>query len=208
MTKMKLTILAAAMFMMSMAQAGTPTTCVGEVPGVMNCTTVGVPGPSPTPIPPPTPTPVPIDRFEGCPENAVTIDRQWGNLKIITNNWGTFNHNVMSIRIDVPLDWTPGTRTFTSSWAEYVDAGTTRQAILSHKACDFSDANAVRTPTGTVLRTSGNWNQFSFRYSLSGDTRAAAFKPGGTYYINVVNRYSDGTASCGGSCGMVGGLPK
>jgi len=51
---------------------------------------------------------------------------------------------------------------------------------------------------------------FNFKYTLGNPTTTAVkIEPGKVYYINVRNRYGDGSNSCFmEACSMRGGLPR
>ena len=145
--------------------------------------------------------------FAGCPSDAIKIDGQWGNLDIATANWGTFGNNILSVRIAVPANWTSSS-TKTSTWGEYQDGGTYREAVLSTVACDFGTANALKTSGGIPAR-SVDTLQFSFRYKAGSPTSSIFGLTGGNvYYLNVRNYLWGQPACTSGSCNMRGGLPN
>ena len=147
--------------------------------------------------------------FAGCPAGTITIDGQWGKDAIVTAEFGTFSTNIMSIRVTPPANWAPGTSTKTSSWVEFQDAGTVREAVFSKMPCDFTTTNALRSSSGGAFRILDAISP-SFKYKLnSPSTTAAGLTPGTSYYINIRNYWSSGALSCtSGSCNMRGGLPQ
>ena len=146
--------------------------------------------------------------FAGCPAGTMTIDGQWGNSAIMTADYGTFGGQILSIRVAVPSTWSSSS-TKTSSWVEYQDAGSVREAVFSKFPCDFTTANALKTSLGIPAR-SVDTIDFQFKYkSGSSTTSAVGLTPGTAYYINVRNYYSNGVLACtSGSCNMRGGLPQ
>lgn len=146
--------------------------------------------------------------FEGCDASAIKIDNQWGQTAIETANWGNFGSQIMAVRIAVPSNWSSNA-VQTSSWAEYATAGAQREAILSHKACSFADADAFQNEGG--WGAARVWSQYpSFAYKRAGvQGNAYEFIPGQVYYINMRNRNQQGQNTCGsGACNMRGGLPQ
>ena len=172
----------------------------------LTCVTGGTPPPPPPPPPPDTPsTGTP---FEGCPGDALKIDGQWGRTAISTFDFGYFSSNILSVRVQVPNDAT-GTSIRTSSWVEYGSGPITREAVFSSAACNFSPTYALKTALGLPAKSVGT-TTFSFKYTFGNATTSAVkLVPGGVYYINVRNRYPDGSLSCfQEACSMRGGLPR
>ena len=165
--------------------------------------------PTPPPSEPAQPPTTPGTPFAGCPSNALMIDNVWGNSAINTFDYGYFGPNILSLRIVVPSTGT-GTGTRTTSWVEYGTAPFVREAVLSTVACDFSNTNVLRTGFGQPARSAPDTISFSFAYTTG---PAGMFtihvNPGQTYYLNVRNRFSDGSLSCPlTSCAMRGGFPQ
>ena len=162
-----------------------------------------------TPPPPPPPAPSGGTPFEGCPDDALKIDGQWGNTAISTFDFGYFSTNILSIRVEVPANAT-GTYIRSSSWVEFGTGPIAREAIFTTAACDFSNTYALRTSLGSVARYPAGSIAFNFKYTLGNPTTTAVkIEPGKVYYINVRNRYGDGSNSCFmEACSMRGGLPR
>jgi len=143
--------------------------------------------------------------FAGCPAGTITIDNQWGNQNILTDNYGGFGNNMVSVRLVAPSTMS-GTKLM--SWSEFGGSPTAREAVLSTTPCDFNNANGV-------LKNGYNqymhqWsNTITFRYKLGAASSSAAGLTAGTnYYLNIRNKDAAGGDSCStGNCKMVGSLP-
>lgn len=172
-------------------------------------TCVPVTAPPPPPPDPEQPPTTPGTPFAGCPGDALMIDAPWGSTAINTFDYGYFGPNILSVRVTVPANAT-GTNTRSSSWVEYGTAPFVREAVLSTAACDFSNTNALRNGFGQPMRSAPNAVSFAFQYTLGPAGRfATRLTPGQTYYVNVRNRFSDGSLSCPlTSCAMRGGFPQ
>lgn len=168
-----------------------------------------VTGGSTPPPPPPPPGPTSGTPFAGCPDDALKIDGQWGNSAISTSQFGYFKSQILSVRVSVPSNAT-GTQTRTSSWAEYGTGPTSREATFSTVACDFSNTYALKTGLGQPARVAPGAISFAFKYTLgAASSWSVKVEAGKDYYINIRNRYPDGTNSCFiESCSMRGGLPQ
>jgi hypothetical protein len=166
---------------------------------------------SPTPpITPPDPGPptTPGAAFQGCPSNALMINVPWGTTALNTFDYGYFAANILSLRVVVPVTAT-GTKTRTSSWVEYGSGAVVREAVLSTKACDFTAQYALKTSNGSAARSQDTIS-FSFKYTIGPpSTYVVHLEPGQEYYLNVRNRYGDGSLSCPTqeACSMRGGFP-
>ena len=171
----------------------------------LTCVPTGTPQPPPPPPPPPAPSGSP---FTGCPDGSLMIDVPYGTTALNTFDYGYFSTQILSMKVTVPLTVNTGLAVKTSSWVEYGDGGAVRQAVLSTRPCDFSDEFALRTATNRLAKSQDTIS-FSFKYTLGPPTTYAVhFDPGGTYYLNVRNRFSDGSISCPSlSCSMRGGFP-
>jgi hypothetical protein len=141
----------------------------------------------------------------------LTIDRQWGKDAIPTRDFGTFSQNILSIRIDVPANFS-GINVRQSNWAQYGSSPIIREGVLSRKACSFDPADAVKNRLGQPMSNIGlNQQGFVAKYSSAPSTTTVAqFKPGEVYFINIRNKDSWGnfTCSAGQDCDMRGGLPQ
>ena len=135
------------------------------------------------------------------------IDAPWGSNLINTFDYGYFADNILSIKLDVPLG-ASGNKIRTTSWTEYGSGPVAREAVFSTRPCDFGTQYAVRTGLGAALRMV-NVIRFSFTYTVGApSTYAANLTPGQTYYLNVRNRYPDGSLSCDSlACTMRGSFP-
>jgi len=176
--------------------------------GVLTCVPkTGAPTPPPT-VPPDQPPTTPGSPFQGCPSGALMINVPWGTTALNTFDYGYFAANILSLRVEVPVT-ASGLKTRTSSWVEYGSGGVVREAVLSTQACDFSAENAVKNSNGTPMMTKDRID-FSFKYTIGPPTISVVhFEPGLTYYLNVRNRYSDGSLSCPTlACSMRGGFPQ
>jgi hypothetical protein len=134
------------------------------------------------------------------------IDNVWGNSAINTFEYGYFGANILSLRIVVPAN---ASTSKTTSWVEYGTAPFVREAVLSTVACDFSNTYVLRKGSGQAARSTDQIG-FSFGYTTGpAGMFTVHFQPGGVYYLNVRNQYSDGTLSCPvPSCAMRGGFPQ
>jgi hypothetical protein len=161
--------------------------------------TLGCPG---TPTPPIDPTPIPP---VACPSGSIVITGRWGDGLIYTSG---FRDQMMAIELAPPVGWTGGATN--SSWVEYIDGGTMRYYAISKKACSFSDADVLRFPSGAYVRGTSNPG-FTLKYR-SGASSASyiGLTPGVVYWVNVLNRYADGSKSCTGAsnCDMRGEIKK
>lgn len=160
--------------------------------------------------PPPVDPPPVVTPPNTCPAGTLWIKNQFGNVAIDTAVYGDFGQNIMVVEIKVPTDFA-GTTVRTSSWGEYGSGPVSRTAVLSKVACDFTNANALKTSTGIPARSPDNATGFAMKYKAGGANLGAVdFVPGATYYLNVKNYYSDGSPSCpnGVNCRMRGGLPR
>jgi hypothetical protein len=133
--------------------------------------------------------------------------RGWGNNAINTFDYGYFGPNILSLRIVVPAG---ASTSKTTSWVEYGTAPFARDAVLSTAACDFSNANALKKGSGQVARSAPDTMRFSFNYTTGAPSMFSVHvEPGQVYYLNVRNRFSDGSLSCPiPSCAMRGGFPQ
>ena len=135
------------------------------------------------------------------------IDAPWGSNLINTFDYGYFSNNILSIKLDVPLG-ASGNKIRTTSWTEYGSGPVVREAVFSTRPCDFGTQYAVRTGLGGALRAV-DVIRFSFTYTVGAPaTLSGNLTPGETYYLNVRNRWSDGTPSCATqACTMRGSFP-
>jgi hypothetical protein len=170
----------------------------------LTCVPTSAPPPPPTDTPPPPTSGTP---FAGCPSDALMIDGVWGNNAINTFDYGYFGANILSLRIVVPAT---ANTSGTSSWVEYGTAPFVREAVLSTVACDFSNTYALKKGSGQPARSSPDTISFSFRYTTGpAGMFTVHLQPGNVYYLNVRNRFSDGSLSCPiPSCAMRGGFPQ
>jgi hypothetical protein len=160
------------------------------------------------PVQNPPPTPSSGTPFEGCPDDALKIDNVWGDYAIATNLYGYFSSQILSVRVAVPSN-ASGTQIRTTAWAEYGTGPIAREAVFSTAACDFSGTFALRSSLGAPMKVS-NVIRFNFAYSFGPATMTSVhLDPGKVYYINIRNRYSDGSLSCfQEACSMRGSLPQ
>lgn len=178
--------------------------CAGEVPGTLTCVATA-PGPGPSPTPTPTPTPVPTPSpYASCPAGTSVVTGQWGNTAIVTPDFGT---QIVVIEVKVPANFS-GTKT--SSWSEFQSGPITREATLSTKPCDFSNASALKNGLGQAAH---KIDVISFKFDYRNGTATGftyGVTPGTTYYINIRNRDGAGNVTCpaGINCNMRGGLPQ
>jgi hypothetical protein len=98
-----------------------------------------------------------------------------------------------AIRFTVPVTAHAGQTGFVQA-AEFVGPPTFRELTLSSTACDFR-AEDPTGATGPLARGYGVTPLVYFGIGASGPGNPG-LQPGGTYYLNVRNRYTDGTASC------------
>ena len=150
--------------------------------------------PATTSTPPPTGTPPPPSSgtpFAGCPGDALMIDGAWGNNSINTFDYGYFGPNILSLRIVVPAG---ASTSKTTSWVEYGTAPFARDAVLSTVACDFSNTYALKKGSGQAARSAPDTMRFSFNYTTGAPSMFSVHvEPGQVYYLNVRNRFSDGS---------------
>jgi hypothetical protein len=174
----------------------------------LTCVTGSQQPPAQPPIDPQPPT-TPGAPFEGCPSGSLMINVPWGTTALSTFDYGYFSTNILSLRVVVPTT-ASGTQTRTSSWVEYGSGAAVRQAALSTRACDFSSQYALKTSAGFPA-TSQDTISFSMKYTIGPASRYVVhLEPGQVYYLNVRNRYSDGSLSCPTqeACSMRGGFPQ
>lgn len=98
-----------------------------------------------------------------------------------------------AIRFTVPATAHAGQSGFGQA-AEYDGPPTFRELTISTTACDFraSDPTGVNGPFARNFGVTPNI-YFDIGASTPG---SLGLSPGGTYYVNIRNRYVDGTASC------------
>jgi len=143
--------------------------------------------------------------FAGCPGGTITIDNTWGNMAIDTAEYGDFGGNILSVRFTVPATGA-STSLKTTSWVEFGDGPTVREAVFSTKACDFTGANALKTSFGAAMK-SLDQIRFSFLYKVgAAGSSNAGLVAGQSYYINVRNKTSAGVDTCAGTCRMRGAI--
>jgi hypothetical protein len=172
----------------------------------LTCNTDGTPPPPPPP--PPTPPTPPSTPYAGCPAGSLMIDAPWGGTAISTFDFGYFSTQILAVKVVVPAG-ASGLQTRTTSWAEYGSGPTVREAVFSTRPCDFSTEYALKTGTGAPAKVQ-DVVSFSFKYTLGPPTPFAVhLDPGATYYMNIRNRFSDGSLSCfTQACSMRGGFPQ
>jgi hypothetical protein len=175
-----------------------------------NSTLTCVASPTPPAPPPQDPQPptTPGSPFEGCPSDALMINVPWGTTALSSFDYGYFGANILSLRVVVPIT-ASGTQTRTSSWVEYGSSPVVREASLSVRACDFSTQNALKTSSGIAAKSQDSIS-FSMKYTIGPASRYVVhLEPGQVYYLNIRNRYSDGSLSCPAlACSMRGGFPQ
>jgi hypothetical protein len=148
-----------------------------------------------------------LDAVHRLPVGCVDDQRAWGAPLINTFDFGYFGANIVSLKLDVPLG-AAGNKTRTTSWTEYGSGPVVREAVFSTRPCDFGTQYAVKNGLGAAMRAQ-DVIRFSFTYTVGvPSTFAANLTPGQTYYLNIRNRYSDGTLSCAiDACTMRGSFP-
>ncbi len=146
--------------------------------------------------------------FSGsCPGfgNTIVMNMNWANpARLFTSSYGAFGPNdVIVVVFTTGNVASPNNSLPRLVAAEYQSPPSTRIAVLSTTACDFSaQLTQGATTSGTTVTvpfTVANSNNYGFYPILNTNT---------TYYLNIKNAPSSSCTSSGGDCDMAVDLNK
>ncbi|MDR0771013.1 MAG: hypothetical protein LBE75_07415 [Burkholderiales bacterium] len=124
-----------------------------------------------------------------CPSGGFKPEIAWGNTQLSANA----GNGVLAVRFTVPSN--VSTNLMSIGVAEFEAPATMRNITISKNACDFNDGSLI------VPRFV---SQYSQKFSTATGTGNPKLESGQTYYINIRNQRSNGTASCAtGNCNML-----